>query len=70
MYIAFEGVFGTTCACGVRGDCFEDVEATVGVLGGTLTCDATRVTPSGRALGRGGGNGDIEMADTEAVWAW
>lgn len=70
MYMAFEGIFGTTWAWGVRGDCFEDVDAMVGVLGGPLACVAIRVTASGVPFGRGGGKGDIDMAETEAVWAW
>jgi hypothetical protein len=41
-----------------------------GVLLGTCACEATRLTPSGTAAGRGGGNGEIDMPEMDAAWAW
>ena len=68
MYIAFEGMFGTTGAWGIRGlPVASDV--TDGALFGVCACDATLLTPSGRAVGRGGGNGEIEIQEVDAWWA-
>lgn len=70
IYMAFEGMFGTCGVCGGLGtlavvsDLKEDVLWCVEVWAVSL------LTPSGTALGRGGGNGDIEMLDMEAECAW
>lgn len=67
MYIALEGILGTTCCGGVRG-VVDDPEATVEAFWDVFcACDATLVTASGFAVGRGGGNGEIEIPVTDAV---
>jgi hypothetical protein len=70
MYMAFEGVFGTTCTRGFRGELVDASEVTEGVPLGVCACEATLLTASGTALGSGGGKGDMEMLLTEAEWAW
>ena len=70
MYIAFDGIFGTTGACGVRGLFVGASDVTDAGLFGVCACDATLLTPSGSAVGRGGGNGDIDMQEVDAWWAW
>jgi hypothetical protein len=55
MYIAFEGILG------MGGEEFG------GVLFGTCACEAIRLTPSGTAAGRGGGKGEMEMAEMDAA---
>jgi hypothetical protein len=69
MYIALDGVFGTTCFAGFRGE-LDDPEATVGdFAGGFCACDTTRLRASGFAVAIGGGNGEIDMDVIEAVCA-
>jgi hypothetical protein len=71
MYIAFEGVFGTTWEVrGFRGDLVDTSDTTEGDLPGVAACDATLLTASGTALGRGGGKGEMDMLLIEAEWAW
>jgi hypothetical protein len=70
MYIAFEGMFGTTGGWGVRGLFAGASDVTDDGFFGVCACDAILLTPSGSALGRGGGNGDIEMQEVDAWWAW
>lgn len=72
--MAFEGIFGKTgiAAFGVLGLFVLVVEASEtpeGVLIGVWAWDTILLTPSGAALGNGGGNGDMEMVETDAVWA-
>jgi hypothetical protein len=71
-YIEFEGVTGI-CACrGVLGDevALERIEgAFAGELVGASAAAAVRLTTS-RRDGHGGGNGDTDMAVTDAEWAW
>jgi len=70
MYIALEGMLGTTCCGGVRG-VVDDPEATVeAFLGVFFASNATLVTASGFAVASGGGYGEIEIPVTDAVWAW
>jgi hypothetical protein len=67
MYIALDGMFGTTCCGGVRG-VDDDPEATVeAFLGAFCASAATLVTASGFAVASGGGNGEIEIPVTDAV---
>jgi hypothetical protein len=66
IYIALEGVFGTTWACGVRGLFVAASDVTDGTLFGACACDAILLIASGAAFGRGGGNGDIEMQEVDA----
>ena len=68
--MAFEGVFGTTCIRGFRGELVDVSDATEGVRLGVAACEVILLTASGMALGRGGGKGDIEILLTEAEWAW
>lgn len=68
--MAFEGVLGTTCPLGVRGLDVEASEVTEGVRLGVWAWETTLFTPSGTALGNGGGNGDMDMLVMEAEWAW
>jgi hypothetical protein len=71
IYIAFEGIFGTARgARGFRGELFGASDITEGVCLGVAACDATLLTASGAALGRGGGKGEMEMLLIEAEWAW
>jgi hypothetical protein len=63
-------MFGTTWGCGVRGLFVVASDVTDGVFFGICACDATLLTPSGTAVERGGGNGDIEMQEVDAFsWA-
>jgi hypothetical protein len=67
MYIALEGILGTTCCGGVRG-VVDDPEVTIeAFLGVFCASDATLVTASGFAVASGGGNGEIEIPVTDAV---
>lgn len=68
--MAFEGVFGTTCTRGFRGELVDASDVTEGVLLGVAACEVILLTASGTALGSGGGKGDIEILLTEAEWAW
>ena len=68
--MAFEGVFGTTCTRGFRGELVDASDVTEGVLLGVGACEVILLTASGTALGSGGGKGDIEILLTEAEWAW
>jgi len=68
--MAFEGTFGTRGPFGARGLDVEAWEAIEGDFWGVWACETTLLTASGAALGKGGGNGDIEMLVTEAEWAW
>lgn len=71
MYIAFEGIFGTVWVVrGFRGVLVDASETTEGDFLGVAACDATLLTASGTALGRGGGNGEMEMLLIEAECAW
>lgn len=70
MYMAFDAVLGTRCIRGVRGDAVEASDVIEGLPLGVCACDTTLLTPSGTGLFIGGGNGDIEMLEVEAVWAW
>ena len=70
MYMAFDGVFGTTCVRGVRGVEVEASEVTEGVFLGVCACDAILLTASGTALTSGGGNGDMETLLMDAVCGW
>jgi len=72
MYMSFEGVLGTGNGWvrGVLGLLAEDSDvADGGVRFGVGFCAAIRLIPSGTALETGGGNGEMEMLETEAVWA-
>jgi hypothetical protein len=67
--MAFEGIFGTG-ACFFPFDDAEPFVDAVG-LGEALCCsDTSRLTASGLAAGRGGGNGDTETQVIEAECAW
>ena len=68
--MAFEGILGTTCTRGFRGELVDASDVTEGVLLGVAACEVILLTASGTALGSGGGNGDIEILLTEAEWAW
>jgi hypothetical protein len=70
MYTALDGIFGITSAGGAYGLFLPGSDFTGGALFGVCACDATLLTPSGRAAGRGGGKGDIEMQEVDAWWAW
>jgi len=65
-------MLGTGGVCGARAVLVELYDATdgVGVLLRLCACEASLLTPSGTALGNGGGNGDMEMLEMEAEWAW
>lgn len=70
MNMAFEAVFGTRCGIrGVRGLAAEASEATEALPLGVWACDTTLLTASGTAEALGGGNGDIDMLEVDAVWA-
>jgi hypothetical protein len=58
-----------TSGGGVYGLLLPTSDFVGGALFGVCACDTTLLTPSGRAVGRGGGNGDIEMQDVDALWA-
>jgi hypothetical protein len=66
MYMAFDGIFGTAGAWGVRGLFVGASDVTDDALFGVCACEATLLTPSGSAVGRGGGKGDIEMHEVDA----
>jgi hypothetical protein len=67
MYIALEGILGTTCCGGARG-VVDDPEVTIeAFLEVFCASDATLVTASGFAVASGGGNGEIEIPVTDAV---
>jgi hypothetical protein len=68
--MALDGVFGTTWVRGVRGVEVEASDITEGVFFGVCACDVILLTASGTALGRGGGNGDIETLLMDAEWGW
>lgn len=51
---------------GFRGLDVDASEAMDGARFGVCACETTLLTPSGTALGSGGGNGDIEMLEMEA----
>lgn len=75
MYIAFEGVLGTTGPPGLRAVFVEACDAIDGALCGALgasvcTRDVKRCTASGTGVGSGGGKGDMDMLVIEAEWAW
>ena len=73
MYMALEGMFGTSGVLrpfGARGLDIDASEVIDGVRFGAWACDTTLLTPSGIATGNGGGNGDMEMLEMEAEWAW
>ena len=65
-----EGVSGTGCCR----EFLEDGESLflLGVegRGDPLCSEVTLLTASNFVAANGGGNGDIERPDTEAVWAW
>ena len=67
MYMALDGMLGTTCCGGARG-VVDDPEVTAEVLLGVFCASAaTLVTASGFAVASGGGNGEIEIPVTDAV---
>ena len=61
-------MFGTTGGWGVRGPFDVASEVTDGVLFAVCVCPDILLIPSGIAVGRGGGKGDIEMQVVDAVW--
>jgi hypothetical protein len=63
-------MLGTGGVCGARAVLVEVYDATDGVLLRVCACEASLLTPSGTAVGDGGGNGDMEMLEMEAEWAW
>jgi hypothetical protein len=69
--MAFDGEFGTgLAAAGVRGPPGEREPATEDFALAFCAWDTTLATPSGFAVGRGGGNGEMEIDVTDAVCAW
>lgn len=68
MYIAFASVLGTVGAVrGVRGELEGASDDNEGVF--PCACEATLPTASGVGVAVGGGNGDIEMLETDAECA-
>ena len=70
MYIIFEGVRGTGCDLGVRAEGESLFFLGVVGLGDVVRSDATLLIASNFVTASGGGNGDIDSPDTEALWAW
>ena len=67
--MALEGMLGMAGAFGVRGLLVDASDVIDGVLFAGCACDAILLTPPGRTLGSGGGNGDIDMLVTDAECA-
>ena len=69
IWIELEGVAGTGGCCRgllAAGEALADAEVRAGEALGSIV---RRLTPSGFPDGKGGGNGDIEIAVMEAEWA-
>lgn len=67
--MALEGTLGMTGAFEVRAPFADASDVIDGVLFAGCVWDTILLTPSGRGVGRGGGNGDIEMFVTDAECA-
>jgi hypothetical protein len=73
MWILFDGVFGTTCCSfGLREAAAGDAWLSEMLVAGRRGLFGTDFTAASglAAVGRGGGNGEIETAVTDAEWAW
>jgi hypothetical protein len=58
------------CGCAARAVLAVASDLNDGVLCGVCTCEAILLTASGTTVGSGGGNGEMEMLETEAECAW
>ncbi len=67
MWIEFDGVAATVTCLEL---CFWPGADEKLRLGLGRASEASRLTVSTLAIGRGGGNGDIDTAETLAEWAW
>ena len=67
--IWLEGVLGTEYCFGVLFDPGEP-RPDCGLSAAVRASEASLCNVSGRATGRGGGNGEMETADMLAEWAW
>ena len=68
--MALEGVRGTGGCLGLLGeDCCGTLRLEAELAGEPRCSDVILLTASTFEAGRGGGNGEIEMADMEAEWA-
>ena len=66
----FEGVRGTRCCLGVRAEGESLVCLGVDGLEDAVGSETFLLAISNFVVANGGGNGDIERPDVEAVWAW
>ena len=69
MYMKFEGVRGTCCRLGVFVEEGESDFLGVEGFGDSVRAGVTLFTASTFVAANGGGNGDIESPETEALWA-
>ena len=68
--MALEGVAGTGGCLGLRGeDCCGTLRLAVELAGDLRCSDAILLTASTFEAGKGGGNGEMEMADIDAECA-
>ena len=69
--MAFEGVSGTGDCLGFLGDdCWGLLRLEAELAGAPRWSDTILLTASTLEAGNGGGNGEIDIAEIEAEWAW
>lgn len=70
MWIKFETVNGTGAGFGLVAAGDPCLAPKIDGAGDDCCADTTRLFASVIGVGRGGGNGEIETAETDAEWAW
>ena len=70
IYIWLDGVLGTSACFGLLFTPGEGFERVGDPSVFPCASEGARLVDSERAVGTGGGNGEIDMEDTLAVWAW